>query len=559
MSDNDFKLFESLVDGLKKLPNGLKKFPDDALTPLKQNPKHIRAMKEGKAPLDYLITSVDDGDARVLKGGADKYGRRNWLIDKILASTYVGAMRRHLKAWIDSEDLDPDSGQHTLHHLRACCAIVLDADAHGMLIDDRKFMESIDKRLDKSVDGTQAESVGPGLTFNTELAPGTIIVADKTTWHTVLYSYPVGDRGLTSTKNYGPFASHELAEAFIKLMDGRIPGAVSINTLLLPSGEIENVRDRDQKIDSSSDGVERGLFSEPNRNELNQGSARQRFDNLSLEPSSGNYVFAEGVAQFSDVEADIAGFIARVTVRQAFHNPLDRKIEAVYVFPLPQGAAVDDMIMTVGDRRIAGQIKPRAEAREVYEAAKAAGHVASLLDQERPNIFTQSVANIEPGVEVIIEISYVETLKYEDGVFEWVFPMVVGPRYIPGGGSAPAPMTKGTPTQQVPDADKITPPVTPKGTRAGHDISVTVNIDAGMELFELASVLHEIDVNMLDETRAAVSLKDRAVIPNKDFILRYRLATDEIEDDFLVHSDERGTFFTLVLQPPRRVIPAQIV
>src|SRR5205814_1700650 len=85
-------------------------------------------------------------------------------------------------------------------------------------------------------------------------------------------------------------------------------------------------------------------------------------------------------------------------------------------------------------RRIVGTVKPREQARQIYEKAKAAGHVAGLLDQERPNIFTQSVANIDPGAEVVIEIGYVETLKQEDGVFEWVFPMVVGPRYIPAPG-----------------------------------------------------------------------------------------------------------------------------
>ncbi len=259
------------------------------------------------------------------------------------------------------------------------------------------------------------------------------------------------------------------------------------------------------------------------------------------------------------VESDIVGFVARTTVTQIFHNPLDKKIEAVYVFPLPQNAAVDDMVMIVGERRIVGQIKEREEAREIYEAAKAAGHVASLLDQERPNIFTQSVANIEPGVEVTIEISYVETLKYEDGIFEWVFPMVVGPRYIPGGGSAPGPMTTGTATPQVPDGDRITPPVTPKGTRAGHDISLTVHIDAGMELHDLESVLHEVDVAAEGATRATVTLKNQAEIPNKDFILRYRLATDQIGDAFLAHGDERGTFFTLILQPPQRVVPEQLV
>src|SRR4051812_21248408 len=134
----------------------------------------------------------------------------------------------------------------------------------------------------------------------------------------------------------------------------------------------------------------------------------------------------------TDVIANIAGFVGRTRVKQTFHNPLNEKIEAVYVFPLPDEAAVDEMVMTVGDRRIVGQVKQREEARQAYERAKSAGHVASLLDQERPNVFTQSVANVEPGAQVVIEISYVETLKYEDGWYEFSFPTVVGPRYVPG-------------------------------------------------------------------------------------------------------------------------------
>ena len=265
--------------------------------------------------------------------------------------------------------------------------------------------------------------------------------------------------------------------------------------------------------------------------------------------------------EHTDVAADIAGFVGRVTVRQTFHNPTDSKIEAVYVFPLPQNAAVDDMVMTVGDRRIVARIKPRDEAREIYEAARLAGHVASLLDQERPNIFTQSVANIEPGVEVVIEISYVETLKYDEGVFEWVFPMVVGPRYIPGGGSAPAPMTKGQDTPRVPDGSKITPPVAPKGTRAGHDISLQATIWGGTGTlpYDIKSELHEIGIVQGRVHACFVSLKNKAEIPNRDFVLRYRLGSDEIGDTFLMHSDERGSFFTLVLQPPRRIIPEQLM
>jgi len=261
----------------------------------------------------------------------------------------------------------------------------------------------------------------------------------------------------------------------------------------------------------------------------------------------------------TDIEADIIGFVSRVHVRQIFHNPLDTKIEAVYVFPLPHNAAVETLVMTVGDQRIVSQIKPRREARTLYKAAQAAGHVASLLDQERPNIFTQSVTNIEPGAQVVIELSYVETLSSQDGVFEFVFPMVVRPRYMPGSpiGAQGSGWAKDTP--QVPDASRISPPVARPGTRAGHDISVTIHIDAGMELLDLESNLHEVNVERIGPGRATVTLKSKAEIPNKDFILRYRTAADAIGDALLVYTDERGTFFTLVLQPPQRVLPGQIL
>src|SRR5687767_14959945 len=144
----------------------------------------------------------------------------------------------------------------------------------------------------------------------------------------------------------------------------------------------------------------------------------------------------------TDVTADVAGFIARVRVTQTFHNPTKEKIEAIYVFPLPHEAAVDEMTMVLGERKIVGLIKRRAEARSIYQAALAAGQTAALLEQERPNIFTQSVGNIEPGQAVKIEIAYVDVLKYDMGSYEFRFPMVVGPRYIPGtpsGGAAATP------------------------------------------------------------------------------------------------------------------------
>src|SRR5436190_23656028 len=113
----------------------------------------------------------------------------------------------------------------------------------------------------------------------------------------------------------------------------------------------------------------------------------------------------------TDVKAEISGFLSRAVVTQEFQNPFKDKIEAVYTFPLPQNAAVDDMTLNVGDRTVRGLIKRREEARAVYEAARAAGNVAGLLDQERPNIFTQSIANILPGETVTVRISYIETIK----------------------------------------------------------------------------------------------------------------------------------------------------
>ncbi|MEK6409755.1 MAG: VIT and VWA domain-containing protein [Acidobacteriota bacterium] len=276
-----------------------------------------------------------------------------------------------------------------------------------------------------------------------------------------------------------------------------------------------------------------------------------------VDPEKG--VVAECPLKHTDVKAEISGFISRVVVTQEFENPFKEKIEAVYTFPVPQNAAVDAMTLHVGERTVRGRIKRREEARAVYDAARSAGHVAGLLDQERPNIFTQSVANIMPGEKVNVTISYVEALKYEDGSYEFVFPMVVGPRYIPGapagkqgGGWAPD-------TDRVPDASRITPQVAPQGTRAGHDISIEVALDAGVPIDGLRAALHEVEVERPTGHSAFVGLKDKAVIPNKDFILKYHVAGQRIEDALLTHRSNPGEgYFTLILQPPDRVIARDV-
>src|SRR5436190_4564608 len=194
----------------------------------------------------------------------------------------------------------------------------------------------------------------------------------------------------------------------------------------------------------------------------------------------------------TDVKAEISGFLSRVTVTQEFENPFSEKIEAVYTFPLPQNAAVDDMTMRVGDRTVRGKILRREEAQAVYEAARNNGQTASLLNQERANVFTQSVANILPGEPIKIEISYVETLKYEDGSYEFVFPMVVGPRYVPGNATGPKGKGFAPDTDQVPDGSVITPRPAPAGMRAGHDVSLDVALDAGVPIDALTSKTHDV-------------------------------------------------------------------
>lgn len=244
----------------------------------------------------------------------------------------------------------------------------------------------------------------------------------------------------------------------------------------------------------------------------------------------------------TDVKAQVSGFISRVTVTQEFENNFPNKIEAVYKFPLPDAAAVDDLTMVIGERVIKGKILRREEAQATYTAAKQEGRIASLLNQEQSNVFTQQVANIMPGQNIRITISYVETLQYEDGTYQWSFPMVVAPRYVPAADTNPQT-----------DAPSASPTSAPIETRDGHDISLEIDLDAGVPIVAINSQSHEIEVQQLNEKRAIVRLKDRATVPNKDFLLTYRVAGDNINDAVLTHRSERGGFFTLILQPPQRV------
>ena len=254
----------------------------------------------------------------------------------------------------------------------------------------------------------------------------------------------------------------------------------------------------------------------------------------------------------TDVKAQISGFISRVTVTQDFENPFAEKIEAVYKFPLPDAAAVDDLTMTIGERVIKGKMMRREEAKATYDAAKQQGKVAGLLDQEQPNLFTQQVANILPNQQVRIVISYVETLQYEDGEYSWTFPMVAAERYTPAKQESPI-----AAAQEFHHAN-LSAASGPDGSRGGHDISLEVDLDAGLPIVALKSETHETETE-INKQHALVRLKDRNTIPNKDFIMTYRVSGETIDDAVLAHRTERGGFFTLILQPPQRVAPEDVM
>lgn len=255
----------------------------------------------------------------------------------------------------------------------------------------------------------------------------------------------------------------------------------------------------------------------------------------------------------TDVKGKISGNISRVEVTQTFQNPYDKPLEAIYVFPLPDQAAVDDMEIKIGDRVIKGDIKKREEAKEIYDRARKEGRTAGLLEQERDNIFTQSLANIKPGEQIKVTIRYTESLKFEQGDYEFVFPMVVGPRYIPGTAIDP----KGN-TTQVPDASRINPPVLKPETRSGNDITVSLQIDAGVPIRNLYSTSHRIDVQNNGETMQ-LKLAAGDNIPNKDLIVRYKISSDRTQPTILTTTTDQGSHFATYLIPAIAYRADQIV
>ncbi|HLO47149.1 MAG TPA: VIT domain-containing protein [Kamptonema sp.] len=338
-------------------------------------------------------------------------------------------------------------------------------------------------------------------------------------------------------------------------------------------------------------------------------------------PVGGLYVKSPGSTEqvfplkHTEVKAKIAGNLSRVEVSQKFENPFNEPLEAVYIFPLPDRAAVDDMEIKIGSRIVKADIKRREEAQAIYDRAKQQGRTAGLLEQERDNIFTQSLANIKPGEQIEVTIRYTDSLNFVGGDYEFVFPMVVGPRYIPGtrisnppnppyqGGLSDTPLPRGlsdTPlprglsepplprglsepplpraeptspplprgaggvnTDRVPDASRINPPIIPPNTRSGHDIGVSVEIDAGLPISNVRSTSHKIQT-LISGNTVSVQLANSDTIPNKDLILRYRVAKDNTQATVLTQADKRGGHFAVYLIPAlayktNEIVPKDVV
>ncbi|WP_260294817.1 marine proteobacterial sortase target protein [Sedimenticola hydrogenitrophicus] len=301
------------------------------------------------------------------------------------------------------------------------------------------------------------------------------------------------------------------------------------------------------------------------------GPDQVRRGSLLLRLASGG-VAVDAPLLHTDVQMQVGGMLARVTVRQRFHNPGTEWVEGTYVFPLPEDAAVDRMRLRIGERLIEGEIQEKEAARKTYEAAKRSGRKASLLSQERPNIFTTVVANIAPGEIVQVEIEYQQTVAYRQGEFRLRFPLVVAPRYIPGEAVEAAEVTAfqgsgwASDTAAVPDASRITPPVVDPREGPVNPVSIGIRLDAGMPLSRLESVYHPMRIESDAQAIHHLTLQAAEVPADRDFELLWVPEPGDAPRAALFSESWQGDEYALLmLMPPDRVnsaaprIPREVI
>ncbi len=279
----------------------------------------------------------------------------------------------------------------------------------------------------------------------------------------------------------------------------------------------------------------------------------------------GRYVEAPLVA--ADVKMSIAGPVIRTTLTQRFTNPTDKWVEGVYAFPLPEDAAVDTLKIVIGDRFIEGDIKERREARIIYEEAAANGQRAGLVEEERPNLFTTSLANIGPGETVAIQIEYQDKARLDNGVWSTRFPLVIAPRYSPKptfGLTADRTNRTIAVNDPVPDRDRITPPVLhpahepsgPEGLRL--PVNFDISLEAGVPIADISSQSHGLVVTKADADSATITLKDGDVPADRDFVLSWKPEPAKAPTASLFRETRNGEDYLLaVVNPPAIKVQGQ--
>jgi len=240
-------------------------------------------------------------------------------------------------------------------------------------------------------------------------------------------------------------------------------------------------------------------------------------------------------------EVSIAGVIADVKITQVYKNDGTVPLEAIYIFPGSTRAAVYGMKMTIGERTIIAKIEETEKARQDYEEAKRQGKTASLLEQQRPNVFQMNVANIMPGDEITVELSYTELLIPDEGVYEFAYPTVVGPRY------------SNTP-EDLATIDElwVSNPYTKEGEQPFYTFDLSLKLNAGLPVENVVCTTHDVNVNFVNTNKVDIDLKDEEKFGgNRDFVLKYKLQGNQIESGLLFFEGKDENFFLAMIQPPR--------
>ncbi|WP_299595734.1 marine proteobacterial sortase target protein [uncultured Microbulbifer sp.] len=315
----------------------------------------------------------------------------------------------------------------------------------------------------------------------------------------------------------------------------------------------------------------------------------EQFENVSMnESGSGDLLFSgsepgrysPAMHLGTEVDIRVRGLVAEVKLEQQFRNTSNDWQEAVYVLPLPESAAVNGMEIVIGERRILGKVREREEAKKVYKEARAAGKRAALLEQQRPNLFTSRVANIAPGDEISVEVRYLQTLRFDSGQFSLRLPSTLTPRYMPG---TPVAATQAValnahgwslPTDQVPDADEISPVMMPAAELAAHSgshqMKIRVDLGMGLPLADIFSPYHEVNFHREKDHRYQVSLKQGSVPMDRDFALYWRPQTSAMPaaalfaEQSAMASEPAAQYLQLLLLPPQenltaRKLPREVV